>query len=377
MSVLARQPPPNSTDAAEARVATDTRTVPYCHVAIVARFADDVGIETRPWLQRLGLQRTQFEVPDARASAQAYTSLLMAIAEQRDDSAFWLALGQQFSFPAIGELGLLLQACTNGRDALPRLCKFYEILSCGTQLRLHWHDDGDASIELRQSCAPHTVESRLKYELLLGGMARNVELLNSNAKHTPPRYELAYAQPDDLTCHRGVLGSRVSFGHARCRVILGSDFLDQPYALANRTMRALLSKRCDSALDRVVERPQIEALVRRSVLRAPALDLSLAEVASELSLSERTLSRRLRERGFRFEALRRELQYERACELLKSTNLSVAEVGHSLGFENASNFTRAFVRWSGATPTAYRRRLQSACSASRSARVGRRPRGGR
>ncbi len=355
MSVRARQTSPNPTDAAVRVPPAGRRTVPYCHVAILTRFAEDTGIDTEPWLQRLGLDPTQFEVPDARAPAEHYTRLVMAIASVRSDSAFWLALGQQFTFPAIGELGLLLQACANARDALPRLCQFYEILSCGSSLQLRWHADGDASVMVRQSCAPHTVESRLKYELLLGALARNVELLHGEVQEVPPRYELAYPEPPDPAPYRRVLGSQVSFGHARCRVILAAGFLDQPYALANRTMRALLSRRCDTALRRVVERPDIEELVRRSLLHAQGLDLALAEVAAKLGLSERTLSRRLSERGVRFDALRRELQYERARELLTTTALGVAEVAHSVGFENASNFTRAFVRWNGSTPTAFRR----------------------
>lgn len=330
------------------------RTVPYCHVAIVAQFAEDAGLDTGPWLQRFGLDRTRFEEPDARAPAEQYTKLVLEVSSVRSDASFWLGLGQQFTFPAIGEMGLLLQACTNARDALPRLCKFYEILSCGTSLDLQWHTNGDASVVLRQNCPPHTTESRLKYELLLGGFARNAELLSGSAQpHL--HYELPYPQPPDLTPYQRVLGPHVSFGHPRCRLTLTAARLDEPYALANRTMRGLLSKRCDSALRRVVLPPDLEELVRLSVVQTRGLAPTLAQVASKLGLSDRTLSRKLRDRGLKFEALRRELQYERAREKLSDATLSVAEVAQHVGFDNASSFTRAFVRWSGSTPTAFRK----------------------
>lgn len=353
-SVSVRQTDPESVADAAQAPSVGPRTVPYCHVAIVSQFAEDSGLDTDPWLRRLGLDRARFEEPDARASAEQYTKLVLEISRIRSDSEFWLGLGQQFTFPAIGEMGLLLQACTNARDALPRLCKFYDILSCGTSLNMESHSNGDASVVLRQNCAPHTVESRLKYELLLGGFARNAELLSGNAA-TPLHYELAYVEPPDLAPYRRVLGPHVSFGHARCRLTLTAERLDEPYALANRTMRALLSKRCDSALRRVAVRPTLEELVRRSVVQTRGLAPTLAQVASKLGLSDRTLSRKLRDRGLKFEALRRELQYEHACERLSDATLSVAEVAQHVGFDNASSFTRAFVRWSGATPTAFRK----------------------
>lgn len=349
-----RQTDPALADDATQAPTLGPRTVPYCHVAIVIQFAEDAGLDADPWLRRLGFDRTRFEELDARAPADQYTKLVLEIGSVRSDSSFWLGLGQQFTFPAIGEMGLLLQACASARDALPRLCKFYDILSCGTSLDMQWHTNGDASVVLRQNCPAHTVESRLKYELLLGGLARNAELLGGRTE-PPPRYELAYLQPPDLAPYQRVLGPHVSFGHERCRMTVAAARLDEPYPLANRTMRALLSKRCDSALRRAVVRPSIDELVRRSIVHTQGLAPTLAQVASKLGLSDRTLSRKLRERGLKFEELRGELQYERAREMLGDATLSVAEVAQHVGFDSASSFARAFVRWSGSTPTAFRR----------------------
>lgn len=45
---------------------------------------------------------------------------------------------------------------------------------------------------------------------------------------------------------------------------------------------------------------------------------------------------------------------ERAKQLLQSTELSLAEIGLTLGFSHQSHFTTVFRRWVGATPKAWR-----------------------
>lgn len=51
----------------------------------------------------------------------------------------------------------------------------------------------------------------------------------------------------------------------------------------------------------------------------------------------------------------RRLRIERACELLRTTGLSVGEVAEAVGFRGQAHFSTAFLAERGLTPTAYRR----------------------
>lgn len=44
----------------------------------------------------------------------------------------------------------------------------------------------------------------------------------------------------------------------------------------------------------------------------------------------------------------------RAAQMLGTEQLSVAEAMHRVGYESESSFSKAFVRWLGWTPAAYR-----------------------
>lgn len=333
-------------------VQSNVRTVPYSHVAIVTHFAGAAGIAVDPLLERAGLVRDLFEAIDARAPADRYTELLLSIAAHRDDPSFWLELGRHYTFPAIGDVGLLLQSCQSPRDALPRLCRYYEIVSCGTAL--NFQIDGDASVHLDKSYAAHPLESRIKSEFMAGSFRRNSALLVGD--DTPfLRFEFDYPEPAGVQAYHTVLGKEVSFGHSRCRFIVPEGHVDRPYTLANATMRSALTKRCDDTLGRVGTSPPLHQRVRNAVANTPGLDPTLAQVAATLGIGTRTLSRQLSQDGVRFDVIRREVQYRRARDLLGATTMTISEIAPMVGFDNASNFTRAFVRWSGATPTEFRR----------------------
>ena len=94
----------------------------------------------------------------------------------------------------------------------------------------------------------------------------------------------------------------------------------------------------------------------RRLLRTELLssDCSVAEVAERCMIHRRTLSRRLRAEGTAFRRLSDEVRFDIACRLLGNRKMTFAQIATTLGFSEASAFTRAFRRWSGQTPTAWR-----------------------
>jgi AraC-like DNA-binding protein len=78
------------------------------------------------------------------------------------------------------------------------------------------------------------------------------------------------------------------------------------------------------------------------------------EIAKILAMSERSLARGLKAEGASFNALLAEVQAERAKNLLKRPDLSIAAVSYRLGYAEPAAFTRAFASWTGQAPSAWR-----------------------
>ena len=83
-------------------------------------------------------------------------------------------------------------------------------------------------------------------------------------------------------------------------------------------------------------------------------DVAQQDVADSLHMSLRTLQRKLHKENTSYKALLEETRRQLAGQYLRQARLSVSEVTYLLGFSEPSNFTRAFKRWTGHTPSEFR-----------------------
>ena len=85
--------------------------------------------------------------------------------------------------------------------------------------------------------------------------------------------------------------------------------------------------------------------------------LSLAEVAARLGVQPRTLQRRLTRIGFTYQELVDQVRYNLARRLLASPDIPISEIAYRLGYCDPAHLSRAFCRWAGISPSAYRDRF--------------------
>jgi len=84
----------------------------------------------------------------------------------------------------------------------------------------------------------------------------------------------------------------------------------------------------------------------------------IGKVAARLGLHARALQRRLREEGARFADIQARARYRLAVQFIEQPGADVEDVSEKLGFSDRRAFTRAFTRWSGVTPSAFRSRAK-------------------
>lgn len=94
--------------------------------------------------------------------------------------------------------------------------------------------------------------------------------------------------------------------------------------------------------------------VSKVIRASPDLNRKLANAATTLRVSPRTLQRRLELAGTDFAQLRDETLNDLASEMLSNTDYSVARISRVLGYADPASFTIAFKRWTQVTPTAFR-----------------------
>lgn len=106
--------------------------------------------------------------------------------------------------------------------------------------------------------------------------------------------------------------------------------------------------------------PQAETrCFRKDVERAiePLLaagEATIDRVASELGMSRQTLYRRLKGEGVTFEDILEAKRRQLAIRYLQFDRVSVKAAAYKLGFSDPAAFSRAFKRWTGASPSKLR-----------------------
>lgn len=83
--------------------------------------------------------------------------------------------------------------------------------------------------------------------------------------------------------------------------------------------------------------------------------LAIDDIATDLGLSKRTLQRRLQQQDANFAQLRDSLRFHYAIRFLIDQHMSVDTVSKSLDFSDRTSFTNAFKRWTGLSPSVFRK----------------------
>jgi AraC-like DNA-binding protein len=128
--------------------------------------------------------------------------------------------------------------------------------------------------------------------------------------------------------------------------------------IANRLNHVAVLERAPCALEPETSPAGAFAIsVRRMIATLVPAEghLRIASVAEALGLRVRTLQRRLAEERSSFEELLQADRLGRASLLLETTRATILEIALALGYSDHPHFTRAFRRWRGVTPLAYRR----------------------
>lgn len=165
-----------------------------------------------------------------------------------------------------------------------------------------------------------------------------------------------YPQPTHAAEYARVYTEHSAFGAPSLVARLDAKLLGLPVRRTDAELTTFLEG-APGKISMLYRRDREIALAVREYLGASLKDApGFAEVAAALHLSARSLHRRLAEEDTSFRQIRERLRQDQALQRLENTKQSVAEIAEALGYSEPSAFFRAFVGWTGVSPTQYRKR---------------------
>lgn len=162
--------------------------------------------------------------------------------------------------------------------------------------------------------------------------------------------------PEHGADYRLFFGAPVRFHAPVSRLAFDAAFLTLPSIRNERALREFLRRAPANILVRYRHDAGLAARVRGRLRDRPAPAWpTFEELARQMRLPASTLRRRLAEEGQSYRDIKDELRRARAEDLLLGGSRAVAEIAAELGFSEPSAFHRAFRKWTGLSPGAFRR----------------------
>ncbi|CUH75657.1 Virulence-regulating protein VirS [Tritonibacter multivorans] len=266
-------------------------------------------------------------------------------------------LGVEFAatqdFLGLGVVGYLFQTAPTMGAALSCLAEFSDLFSKALRIkadnlvhdgRLEWHYEGGQGLKLGH-CAEFTAH------LILQGVRRFV-----GPRVQVKRVVFSHSRTEGLPELTEAYGVRPEFGRGRNLLEFSTDDLAAPMRTADPQLHAILRTHATNLLDKDVgQTEQLVVTVERVILqRLPEGKATLPQVARELGMSARTLSRRLSHEDTSFFIILEGLRRALAFRYLKEPGMTLADVSYYLGYSSLSSFNDAFKRWTGKSPGQYR-----------------------
>lgn len=304
------------------------------------------GLPTREVLAAAGLPEGATEP----VSPQVYGRLWLALAAALGDELF--GVGARPLKP--GGFTLLCHCVLHAPSveaALRRALRFLNMALDEPQGELVVAG-GLARIELRESGAPRAAFAYRTYWIALHGV------ISWLARRRLPLRAVDFrgAEPEHRADYRLLFGAPVRFGQARSALSFDRSFLSLPVNRDEAALKTFLRGAPANILVRYAHDAGLVAAVRARLREAPpALWPGAEDMAKRLGMPSSTLRHRLQWEGRSYRAIRDDMLRGLAIKALAAPGSRVAEVATQLGFAEPSAFHRAFVKWCGVTPAAYRR----------------------
>jgi AraC-like DNA-binding protein len=167
-------------------------------------------------------------------------------------------------------------------------------------------------------------------------------------------FQVTYPQTNDGEGYRAIFGAPVSFGQSANRLLFDAGWLDGTPRLGNEITYSTVVSLCDGQIEEFQLRRGLAGKIRQNLMLNLMRPMNFEDVAKNLNMSARTLRRKLREENTSFRHLVDELRRDFALRYLRDTDLTVEDIGETLGFSDAANFRHAFRRWTNTAPHEFR-----------------------
>lgn len=327
----------------------------------IANALDAYNIDSEAVFKEVGLDSSLSYNPTAHYPIGKITELLKRSVELTGDDAFGLKVSQYIPNTYVPALSMLVSASENMLKGFESLCRFFkavndvselEIKEEGDKVYLEYHLVKDIEkllpAEMNQLVPPEVVDAT--FAGLVGNVRNNLD----------PSFKVHQVfftrpEPENKAAFEELFQAPIFYNQPADKLEFDYAVLTKPLITANPEM-ALVNEQIMKSLLENCNQVQMATQIQLHILeQLPHGEPSQDDIASALHLSSRQLRRKLQQAGTSYAELLQNTRHDLAKKYLLQPSLPICDIAHLLGFNDQSNFSKAFKRWEGCSPAVFRK----------------------
>ncbi|MFC3095882.1 AraC family transcriptional regulator [Alteromonas sediminis] len=275
---------------------------------------------------------------------------LHILQSKQQDKSVGIALGQLTQPHFFGALGYLIDTSSDVHAALCNFQKYERYLYEGASSTIH-QERSDTTLFWPMDYGFSTAASD---ETLLAGLVSTLRHISGDNSLSPKHVGFIHTRPPLVDTYESFFNCRVRFGAKNTQITFSNDAIGLSLVRADPYLNRILE---EAVIEQIAQLPDDDLFLRwfyqHISIAMQSGHPTLNVVAQRMSMSPRTLYRRLDERGLRFNSLLLAMRKNMAAQLIAENACSLSTIALKLGYSEQSAFNRAFKQWYGMTPRQY------------------------
>jgi len=342
-------PKPNFSKPSPGTTASDEPTTIGGYVLAIAKALEYSGVDSSRILHAVGISQAPTNDPMSRLPVATLTRLYRVCVEVTCNPCFGLTVAKFIHVSNLHALGYALAASTTLMEFCTRLERYFRLASQTAEITIAVERDTvSMQVRLLADVSAETEDAFIGFVVLA---MRQLYKADFNPLHVAFRHAAPLA---DITPYERLFRSELSFSQETPTLVFPRFELEQPLAGACSDLAQLNDNIATTYIARLDKNDVVTSVRQKIIEFLPSGSCSREEVAGAMCMSPTTLQAKLAHRNTNFHDLLDSIRKELALSYVGQSVLSITEITYLLGFSDTSNFTRAFKRWEGVSPSHFR-----------------------
>lgn len=331
------------------------RGLPARYPALLALWIQEGGADVGALLEGNTISTSELLNSDHYLAVDDVARLVAKAYALSGVAAMGLQFGASLNISSHTALGHAIMNCQTFGQAMELFLKYYRIVVPGINMNMgQFRDEVHISLNLNEDMDPQmSLPVHFTLESFFAAIYTSSRFLLQR-EALPFQLELSYPEPGYVSEYHRILGTEVRFNCPHNRLSFPSELNRHQLSTANKALLAMYEQQCDQLLQSIERDETLGNKIYRLLSQFDGSYPNLVQVAGLLAMSPRTLRRRLSSEGSSYQQILDEVRRDLAIEYLTHTELPLASIAYMLGYNDLSNFRRAFIKWTGRAPLSFR-----------------------